>query len=749
VAVSEREPLLPMGVILVALLGFLLSIAVGTAAPDAARLASWAAVAAVAVPAGGALLARGRGWIHRWRVGAVAIVIVVGAILRFRGITFGLPYVPHPDEPAIVNVAQRMLVTGDLDPHRFIYPSLYLYLQALAYALHLVWGFAQGSYREVADLPPTTDLITTAPGIYLWGRALTALLGTGTIPLVYGIGRRLYGPRVGLVAATLLAFSPAMIDDAHLITVDVPAAFFTSLAFFWIVALHQAPVAPDGRGPWWPMIRAGIGVGLAASTKYNAALIVAPLVIVPLLRRAAPPWRVWSVGASAAAVTCLLATPFAIPELPTFLDDTAGVLTHYRFQGHPGFEGASNWRYYAGYLWQTAGPTFPVALGGLLLMAYRARRADLLALPFPLLYFAALADLKVNFTRNLMPLYPFLALLGAVGLLAATDALAAYARRVVDRARAGEAPGAGRRSGPTLVALAALPILLCWPTAVAGRLDNLRATPDSRVAAQRWMGANLSRGTYWLVDLAPQQWRRDGNACSTAPSDCGPAPRRPFAWYPAHGFSHLLLVRHPPDDPALAPDEAAWYREALAHFAVVREFPGPAGPGLILLDTGLRDPPMQQPAGAVFGTGREEIALRGYSLGRAASAPALIPPDIAASPAVRPGESLRLALHWRPSDAPREDYRVFVHLRNTAGETVAQHDARPQQDTYATDRWRAGTSILDTAQLALPPDLPPGRYTIVVGLYPAAGARLPVRGAPAGAPLPRDELPLASIEVMR
>ncbi|HEY8598323.1 MAG TPA: hypothetical protein VIL85_07820, partial [Thermomicrobiales bacterium] len=78
---SEREPLLPVGVILVALLGLLLSIAVGTAALDAARLASWAAVAAVAVPAGSVLLARGRGWMQRWRVGAVAIVIVVGAIL--------------------------------------------------------------------------------------------------------------------------------------------------------------------------------------------------------------------------------------------------------------------------------------------------------------------------------------------------------------------------------------------------------------------------------------------------------------------------------------------------------------------------------------------------------------------------------------------------------------------------------------------------------------------------------------------
>src|SRR5439155_12253903 len=198
-----------VGVAVVAVAGVALGLGAGTRILGAGALALYALLcAALALLATVArprrLSPRGRARLRGW---ALAVVLLAGAALRFRGITFALPYVPHPDEPAVVNVAQRMLINGDLDPHRFIYPSFYIYLQVITYALHLAWGFTQGTYRSVQDLPNSTDIVTTAPGIYLWGRSLTALLGTGAIALVYGIGQRLYGPRAGLVAALLLAFS--------------------------------------------------------------------------------------------------------------------------------------------------------------------------------------------------------------------------------------------------------------------------------------------------------------------------------------------------------------------------------------------------------------------------------------------------------------------------------------------------------------------------------------------------------------
>ena len=144
-------------------------------------------------------------------------------------------------------------------------------------------------------------------------------------------------------------------------------------------------------------------------------------------------------------------------------------------------------------------------------MALRHRRADLLVLPFPLLYYGTLAGLKVNFTRNLMPLYPFLALAGSVGLLTAVECGMRNAECGIGFARRAipswhppslfRIPHSAFRIG---LALLILPAALAGPTATAGRLDNLRAQTDARVAAQHWMQQHLSRGVYWLVQLPPQ-----------------------------------------------------------------------------------------------------------------------------------------------------------------------------------------------------------------------------------------------------
>ena len=52
--------------------------------------------------------------------------------------------------------------------------------------------------------------------------------------------------------------------------------------------------------------------------------------------------------------------------------------------------------------------------------------------------------------------------------------------------------------------------------------------------------------------------------------------------------------------------------------------------------------------------------------------------------AVRPGESLRLMLHWTATGVPDEDYSVFVHLLGPDGTLVAQQDNPPLGGTYPT-----------------------------------------------------------------
>jgi hypothetical protein len=76
---------------------------------------------------------------------------------------------------------------------------------------------------------------------------------------------------------------------------------------------------------------------------------------------------------------------------------------------------------------------------------------------------------------------------------------------------------------------------------------------------------------------------------------------------------------------------------------------------------------------------------------------------------------------------------------------VAQRDSEPGGGLNLTTIWRPGETALDNHGLLLPAGLPPGNYTLLLGLYDVADptARLPVT-APTGI---TDALVLAQIEV--
>lgn len=86
---------------------------------------------------------------------------------------------------------------------------------------------------------------------------------------------------------------------------------------------------------------------------------------------------------------------------------------------------------------------------------------------------------------------------------------------------------------------------------------------------------------------------------------------------------------------------------------------------------------------------------------------------------------LTLTLLWQALEPTDINYRVFVHLRDAAGQIVAQSDGEPAQWARPTRGWLTDEYIVDEHSLTLPPDLAAGEYQINVGLYnPATMARL-------------------------
>jgi 4-amino-4-deoxy-L-arabinose transferase-like glycosyltransferase len=78
---------------------------------------------------------------------------------------------------------------------------------------------------------------------------------------------------------------------------------------------------------------------------------------------------------------------------------------------------------------------------------------------------------------------------------------------------------------------------------------------------------------------------------------------------------------------------------------------------------------------------------------------------------------VELTLYWRAESIPESNWFVFVHLVNAAGDIVAQRDLFPAEGLRPPMGWRANEVIKDVHQLPLPPDLPPGSYTLRTGLF--------------------------------
>jgi hypothetical protein len=84
--------------------------------------------------------------------------------------------------------------------------------------------------------------------------------------------------------------------------------------------------------------------------------------------------------------------------------------------------------------------------------------------------------------------------------------------------------------------------------------------------------------------------------------------------------------------------------------------------------------------------------------------------------------ALDLDIWWVGLTRPAEDYKVFVHVDDEAGQRWAQHDTQPLFGMAPTTRWEVNELVRDHYRLELPADLPPGEYQIFVGLYPAESA---------------------------
>jgi hypothetical protein len=91
-------------------------------------------------------------------------------------------------------------------------------------------------------------------------------------------------------------------------------------------------------------------------------------------------------------------------------------------------------------------------------------------------------------------------------------------------------------------------------------------------------------------------------------------------------------------------------------------------------------------------------------------------------------DSLFLTVRWEALASPPADYGVILHLKDEAGRIWVEGGQEMLDDDYGrSTAWAPGDWSDQTFQIALPPAIPPGRYTLELGVFiPASGRGLSV-----------------------
>ena len=414
----------------------------------------------------------------------LAVIMVVGLVLRVVHNDYGLPYVYYVDEGS--HFTKRAVEAfRHLNPGYFQNPSAYTYLlYALYRVVSLPFGGAEkviGGYRYNADW------------IFELSRGLAAVICIAGVAAVYLVGRSLWDRRTGLVAAAVLCFAFLPVAFSRIAVTDVG-----TLAPVAVVLLCSVRIR-DGGGWRW-CLGAGLAAGLAIGFKYTAGLVLlvpAVALLLPLLaarreRRAGDraALRATALGALAvgggAFAAFFVTNPFFFIHLGTAIHQLRGQAELAGDQGKFGQEGESGFLYYLDSLtWGLGWVAAFAAAAGAVLLARRDRGLAALLLVFPLALFLYLSVQSRYFGRWLLPVYPMLALLAAFAVVRGFDALRARAPRW------------------RWAAAAVAGVLLLWqPLAADARSMAVLGKRDTRAIARDWLAANERRELRIVIEPA-------------------------------------------------------------------------------------------------------------------------------------------------------------------------------------------------------------------------------------------------------
>jgi 4-amino-4-deoxy-L-arabinose transferase-like glycosyltransferase len=474
---------------------------------------------------------------------ALAGILLLAAGIRLWGLFHDLPFSYFGDELHFMKRSMA-LGTGDLNPHWFHKPALFMYLWLLVYGLYFLGGMAMGRFESTAEFGAH---FLTSPGPFLLlGRLVVFACGVATVWVVYRIARRVFeSERAGLAAALVAAVLAPMVASSQHMKTDVPGGMMIALSILVYVRTRD-----DLR--WRPLILAALLAGAAMGTHYYGIVLVPAYLAMELWNgvgtreRRRLPWR--KVILRGALVPALFVAGFFITSPYNFLDPTWARqnFAHLKSTFFPEpeqvlFEADSKTAYK---------PGSSEALGGATLDFFQVLTSQKgMSLPLTAL---ALLGLGAAFARRETRWYAVLVSIPILAYFAAAVTVAAY--HVQPRHLNAIYPLLATLTWPGALLLARRPAiamgligLACIPTIVEASTRNLELNrQDSRLVSYRWIVENLPKDELTLlVDYGPLL-QPDARSVARQQALLKTIPKGPFTQH--QGKRLQLLRRYPAEE---------------------------------------------------------------------------------------------------------------------------------------------------------------------------------------------------------
>lgn len=401
----------------------------------------------------------------------LVLIIFAGLFLRVWGIDFGLPHVFHQDEAMAINKAVSY-GSGDFNPHNFQLPPLTSYILFIFYGLFYIIGLG---FRFFTDTDSFLKLFIQEPTIfYIIARVLLGVLpGVFSVACVYKIARIIANKRAALLSAFFLSVAFIHVRNSHYAYHDIPLALCLILAFIYLFTYLDTGKIKD-------LFAAGVIAGIAAGFKYNGALIIIPVLILPWPCRKKPGMdkgliiRYSLYFLSGFFIFCFLTNPYAVFDYKSFIQSLL-----FERQAH-GFTG---WFYHISYsCFEGIGVlmTLLSAFGLLLFLFSGDKRKQAIGL-FVLLSYISIVFFGQKHERYILPMVPFLLVMAAF---------------CVDKLLA----GLMHKQQRVMAAAFLIVLLTAATTAKSVYSDILFTRPDTRAMAAEWIKQNIPEGEGIALD---------------------------------------------------------------------------------------------------------------------------------------------------------------------------------------------------------------------------------------------------------